>query len=506
MFAPVTQPKAFAQLKERLHQITDIRRVMRIISWDQQVVMPPGGAGIRAEQQATLQRLAHEMFVAPETGKLLDELGSYEDSLDHDSDEASLIRVARQDYEKAVRVPPDLGAEITRAASQGYMAWKQAKASSDFASFLPHLEHHVELRRRYVECFDNFDEPYDALLDDFERGMKAAQVRVIFDRLKEELVPLIADVSEANGGEDIMRGPWNLDAQRAISEEVVELFGHRPGEWRLDPTVHPFASGGGATDVRITTRYEEDNFESFFATMHEYGHGIYEHQVAPELERLPIGSGVSLGLHESQSRMWENLVGRSRPFWRFFYPRVQAAFPDVLRNVDLETWYRAVNRVEPSLIRIMADEVTYNMHIILRFELEQDILEGRVELSELPQVWNERIDEYLGIEVPDDAHGVLQDMHWGAGTIGYFPTYSLGNVMSVQIWERLRGDIADLDDQIERGDFTALREWLGEHVHRHGRKFGPVGTLERAVGGPIDPEPYLRYLTQKFTELVRAPA
>jgi carboxypeptidase Taq len=497
-------PAAYDELTARLAPIVDLRRAASILLWDQQTMMPPAGAGVRSEQLATLQRTAHELFVSDETGRLLEEVRSYEESLDPESDEASLIRVTREDFEKAVRVPADLRAEMTRAGSQGLQAWIKAKAASDFEAFLPALERNYELRRRYVECFEPAEEPYDILLDDYERGMKTAEVRTIFDRLKEELVPLIAEVGE-QGSDEVLEGNFPEDAQRAVSHEVVDLFGYREGSWRLDPTVHPFASGGGS-DIRITTHYDERNLESLFATMHEYGHGLYEHQVDTAFQRTPLGSGVSLGLHESQSRMWENLVGRSRPFWNLFYPRVQATFPEQLGKVELEAFYRAVNRVQPSLIRIKADEVTYNMHIILRFELEQDLVNGRVELAELPELWNAKMDEYLGVEVPDDANGVLQDVHWSAGTMGYFPTYSLGNVISVQIWERLRRDLPDLDEQIERGEFGPLKEWLREHVHKHGRKLGPRGTLEKAVGGPIDPEPYLRYLKQKFTELVAAPA
>jgi carboxypeptidase Taq len=494
----VGAPKAFDELKTRLGQVTDLRRVQRLLSWDMQVMMPPAGAPTRAEQQATLDRTAHELFTSPDTGRLLEELRSYEDSLDPDSDEASLIRVARTDFEKAVRVPVDLRSEMVRAATEGFQAWREAKPANDFDAFRPYLERHLELRHRYVECFPEGNEPYDVLLDDYERGMKAAEVRSVFDRLKDELVPLIPEAAEAYGADEgVLSRSFPKDAQIALSAEVVELFGHRDNAWRLDPTLHPFASGGGSDDIRITTKYEPTGLESLFATMHEYGHGLYEHQVAPELERTPLGSGVSLGLHESQSRMWENLVGRSRCFWRFFYPRLQAHFPDVLADIDEETWYRTVNRVQPSLIRIAADEVTYNMHIVLRFELEQDLLAGNVPLTELPTEWGQRMHDYLGIDVPDDAKGVLQDMHWGTGTIGYFPTYSLGNVMSVQIWERIKDEIADLDEQIERGEFTPLREWLRENIHRHGRKFGPQETLQRAVGSTIDPEPYLRYLNEK---------
>ena len=267
---------------------------------------------------------------------------------------------------------------MVKAATEGFMAWRQAKPENDYDAFRPFLEHHLELRRRYVELFPEADEPYDVLLDDYERGMKAADVRAVFDRLKEELVPLVGEAAEMYGEDDgTLARSFPADQQEALSREIIELFGHREGAFRLDPTVHPFASGGGIDDIRITTKYEPTGLESFFATMHEYGHGLYEHQIARELDRTPLGGGVSLGLHESQSRMWENLVGRSRPFWRFMYPRVQSHFAPLLDDVDEETFFRAVNRVQPSLIRIAADEVTYNMHVILRFELEQDLLAAR---------------------------------------------------------------------------------------------------------------------------------
>ncbi len=491
-------PQAFAELKKRLQQVTDLNRVRRVLAWDMQVMMPPAGARVRGEQQATIDRIGYDLFASADTGRLLEELRSYEDSLDPDSDDASLIRVARKDYEKAVRVPPELRTEMVRAATEGFIAWRKAKPANDFESFRPYLETHLELRRRYVELFPEAGEPYDVLLDDYERGMTAAEVRAVFDRLKEELAPIVTEAAELYGEDDgTLDREFPKDEQVALSNEIVELFGLREGAWRLDPTVHPFASGGGVDDIRITTKYMSTGLESFFATMHEYGHGLYEHQVAAELDRTPLGSGVSLGLHESQSRMWENLVGRSRPFWRYFYPLLQARFPSQLADVDEETFFRAVNRVHPSLIRIAADEVTYNMHVILRFELEQDLLAGNIDLHRLPEEWNRRMFDYLGVEVPDDAHGVLQDMHWGTGTIGYFPTYSLGNVMSVQIWEKIKDDIPDLDERIERGEFAPLREWLGENIHRHGRKFLPQETLERAVGARIDPEPYLRYLREK---------
>ena len=444
---------ALEQLKQRLAEVYDVHAVSRLLMWDQQTMMPVAGAGIRAEHAATLRRLAHERFTGRETGRLLDELRAREDSLDPDSDDACLIRITRRDYEKEVRVPTELRAEMARAASQARQAWVEARAKSDFKAFLPALEHNIELRRRYVECFEPVEEPYDILLDDFEPETTTADVRPIFDEVKAELVPLIAELSDADADDDFLTGEFPPDRQEALVNELVGTLGMRPDSWRLDPTEHPFASGPGVDDIRITTAYDPSTLFSLFATIHEYGHGLYQHQLPRTLERLPIGTACSLGIHESQSRLWENLVGRGRPFWRFYYTRLQQAFPEQL---------------------------------------------GGVELAELPEIWNERMQEYLGVEVPDDAHGVLQDVHWSAGLIGYFATYLLGTVMSVQIWRKLLDEVPDVDEQIERGEFGALREWLGEHVHAQGRRHPPQETLRRAVGETIRARPYLDYLDQKF--------
>jgi carboxypeptidase Taq len=492
----MTPPSEFITLKTKLGEIHDLVKVGGLLSWDQQTIMPARGAEVRAQQLATIGRLSHELFVSDEIGSLLEGLQPYEESLDRDSNEASLIRMTRRDFDKAARVPPSLTAETSRVGSLAFGAWVEAKQKSDYESFRPWLEQMVDLRRRYVECFPPADDPYDPLLDDYEPAMKTAQVRDIFVRLKEELIPLV----DAAGPSATPRiaGHFPAAKQRELGLEIVRRFGYDDSAWRIDTAPHPFAASLGTTDIRITTREPEDSLDGLFATMHESGHGLYEHGVDPALERTPLARGASLGLHESQSRLWENLVGRSRPFWSWFYPRLQEAFPSALGAVDEETWFRSINDVSPGLIRIEADEASYNLHIILRFELEQRIMADEIDLRDLPEEWNAAIKEYLGVDVPDDAHGVLQDVHWSRGALGYFPTYSLGNVMSAQIWERMLEDVPDVEEQMSRGEFSALREWLREHVHRHGRKFLPAEMLERVIGGPLDPEPYLRYLQGKL--------
>jgi carboxypeptidase Taq len=491
----VSAPRAYETLRTKLGEIHDIVKSASLLGWDQQVLMPSRGGEARSYQLATLGKLAHELFISEEIGSLLEELRSYEESLDYESLDASLIRVARLDYEKAARVPPELSAEITRVGAQSFGVWVEARAKSDYESFRPWLEQLVELKHRYVECYPPGDELYDTLLDDYERGMKAAEVRAIFDRLKEVLIPLVDAAAPAATPQ--VHGTFPAEIQRRLSLEIVKRFGFDETGWRLDAAPHPFAQSLATQDIRITTREPEDSLDGLFATMHECGHGLYEAGVDLALERTLLARGASLGLHESQSRLWENLVGRSRPFWNWFYPRLQETFPSQLGSVDEETWFRSINDVRRGLIRIEADEASYNLHIILRFELEQQIMDG-LDLRELPDRWNEAMAQYLGIEVPNNALGVLQDVHWSRGGFGYFPTYSLGNVISVQIWEKLREDVDDVDGQIARGEFGEIREWLRENVHRHGRKFTPVETLERAIGARIDPEPYLAYLQGKL--------
>jgi carboxypeptidase Taq len=497
----------YDELRRRLAEIHDVRMSRSILSWDQHTKMPPKAGEIRAEQLGTLDRLAHELFISDEIGRLLEDLRPHEESLPYESNEASLIRVTRRDYEKARRVPSELRAELTRAGAKALPAWIEAREKSDFSIFHPYLERNIELQGEYVACFEKGEDDYDVLLDDFDEGMKTAEVRGVFEELKQGLIPLIADIAERGDVVDdsCLRQTYPIDRQRAFALEVLERFGFTPESWRLDPTVHPFAMSAATTDIRLTTRYDESDLNSLFAAVHEFGHGFYEAGIDSALERTPLSQVTSMSLHESQSRMWENLVGRSLPFWRFFYPRLQAAFPDQFGGVELDEYYRAINRVQPSLIRIEADEATYNLHIILRFELEQEIVDGSLDLADLPEAWNARMTEYLGVDVPDDARGVLQDIHWSGGAIGYFPTYSLGNVISVQLWEQVRAALPDLDSQFERGEFGEFAAWLRENLHRHGRKFTSKEMLEKLVGGGMDPGPYLRYLREKLGEIYGLP-
>jgi carboxypeptidase Taq len=488
-----TTARQLERLKRILAEIADLKHAEAVLDWDARVSMPPGGAESRADASGTLTRLSHERFVADEVGDLL---GRLDGAGDPDSDEAALVRVTRRLWQRARRVPPELTGEMARANGVAVAAWDRAKAASDFASFAPHLQRQLELKQRYIECFPEVGTAYDVLLEDYEEGMTTAEVRSVFDRLKDELMAIVE--RRRDDTLDPPRGPFPAESQKETRRRVLAAFGADDSSWRIDETPHPFASKPGVGDIRLTTHTDENDLTSLFSTMHEFGHGVYENDVDPSFARTPLGGGTSSALHESQSRTWENLVGRSRGFWRWFYPQLQSLFPDPLCGLDEDSFVRRVNAVRPGLIRGDADEVTYGLHIILRFELEQELLAGSVSVHDLPQVWNARMQEYLGVDVPDDARGVLQDMHWAIGLFGYFPTYQLGNVISVQIWERAVADLGDLEEQFARGEFSLLREWLREHVYRHGSKYPPRELLRRVTGSDLDPEPYLRYLHAKF--------
>ena len=462
--------------------------------------MPPAGSTARAELRATLARLAHEHATDPAVGELLEELRPFEDEHPFDSFEASLIRVTRREYEKQRRVPAEWRAESARAGALGYRAWLRARDERDYEVFRPHLERRLELVQEYVACHTPYDDPYDVLLDDYEPGMATADVERVFERLKAELVPLVADVGEPVD-DSCLRGSFPPEGQRRFALEVLGTWGMDEEAWRLDDTVHPFATSPGAGDIRLTTRFNDDEPSGILSCLHEFGHGLYDRQLDPAFARTPLATGASAAFHESQSRLWENLVGRRLSTWRHFYPRLQEALPEQLGTVPLETFHRALNRVEPGVRRVDADEVTYSLHVVVRFDLERAMLAGDVTAVELPDAFDAKLREYLGVQPADALDGVLQDVHWSDASFGYFPTYAIGNVISLQLWERAAAELGDLDAQFERGDFGPLRSWLGERVHRWGRSFTPAELLERIVGGPLDAEPYLAYLRQKVDEL-----
>ena len=497
-----TDPK-LARLKEISGEVADLDSAASILHWDMQCYMPPGGVEARGNQMAILGRLAHERRTSDELGKLLADLASSAAQMDPDSDDARLIKVARRAYEKATKVPTELVVEFTQVTSNAHQVWEQARANNDFASFRPSLERIFELRRRYADCFAPYDHVYDPLLDDFEPGLKTADVKAIFEALRPKQVELIqAITSRPQVDDSFLSQQYEDQKQWNFGVEVISKIGYDWKRSRQDRAAHPFTTTFSINDVRITTRIIPDNLGSaLFSTLHEAGHAMYEMGVNQAFERTPLAGGTSLAIHESQSRMWENLVGRSIPFWQHFYPRLQETFPAQLGNVSLEAFYKGINKVQPSLIRVEADEATYNLHVMLRLELEIAVLEGKLAVKDLPEAWNARVQDYLGLTPPNDSQGVLQDVHWSGGMIGYFSTYALGNLVSGQFWDRINKDIPDLPDQIRRGEFAALRGWLSEKVHLHGSKFEPQELVQRITGTKIDPAPYLRYLTEKYSAI-----
>jgi carboxypeptidase Taq len=492
------------ELRSRLGEIYDLSRAASLLAWDERTMMPPAGAEARAETLATLARVRHEMFCADEIGRLIDEVRSGPDGNAQPGETVTgdLARVVARDWEKARRVPSDLRAELARASSLAENAWVEAKHRSDFSLLLPHLERNVELTRRYADCYEGFpgfSHPYDPLLDEYEPEMTTEQMRAVLVGLREGLVPLVREAADGGGaGDDPFLGDFPAEAQMDLVAELVSELPFPEESWRLDPTEHPFAISIGRGDVRLTTRYDEGNLAmALFSVMHEAGHGLYESGVDPELARTPLAKPRSLGLHESQSRLWENWVARGRPYLERLLPRLRERFPGAFEGVGAAELERGANRVERSLIRIEADEVTYNLHILIRFELELEIFEGGLPLAELPEAWNARYRDYLGLEVPDDAHGVLQDVHWAGGAFGYFPTYSLGNIIAGQLWEAAGRDLDDLPGRISEGDLDSLGGWLRDRVHRHGRRLSPAEILERAGCGELSVEPLLAHLRER---------
>ena len=494
----------FTELLEILGTVADLSSAAGVLHWDQETYMPAGGATDRALALATLSRLSHELFVQSRVGELLSRLEEKTRELPYDSFEASLVRVTRRHYDRAVKVPSKLVAELAEASSLATSVWARAKADNDFRAFAPYLERNVRLVRQMADHLGYAEHPYDALLDQYEPGMKLSDIEPLFVELKAHLVPLVkAIVARADAVDDsILHQPYDEARQWELTVEALRAIGYDFNRGRQDRSPHPFTIDFGPGDVRVTTRIDPNDFTSaLFSTIHEGGHALYAQGIPESLRRTPLFNGASLGVHESQSRLWENVVGRSREFWRFFLPKAQALFPEQLGRADVETVYRAVNRSRPGEIRTEADEVTYNLHIFLRLELENDLLEGRLAVADLPDAWNAKMEAYLGLRPRDDAHGVLQDIHWSHGSIGYFPTYTLGNILSVQFFEQACRERPEIPQAIERGDFLPLLSWLREKIHVHGAKLTPKELVERVTGGPIRIEPYVNYLKRKYWEL-----
>lgn len=500
MSRTTTSQPGLDRLATLIGESVDLRHAADVIEWDERVYMPPGGAPVHGEMSATLRRLAHETFTSAAVGEALAAAEAAVAGGDPDADDARTVAVTRRDFDKATRVPSDFVAEQARVVSAAQHAWGEARAASNFAAFKPHLERIIELKRQYVTFFPASDHPYDVLLDDFEPGMKTADVKAIFDALRTRQVDLVRRVAERPQVNDgFLRAPYDEKALIDFSVEVMTAFGFDFGRGRQDKSIHPFCTSFGSDDVRITTRFVESYpLSLLFGTMHETGHALYEQGVAPRYQRTMVEGGASLGIHESQSRLWENIVGRSRPFWEHFFPRLKQRFSSQLRDVTLEQFYRGINRVERSQVRVEADEATYNLHVMLRVELEIALVEGRIEAGDLEEAWDSRMREYLGVTPSNAAKGVLQDIHWSAGLFGYFATYTLGNVIAAQLARAVRAQHSSLDDDMRRGDFSALLSWLRNNLHQHGRKFEPRELVTRITGSAIDPAAYLEYLDEKY--------
>ncbi|BFU95744.1 MAG: Thermostable carboxypeptidase 1 [Nitrospira sp.] len=508
--------KTLATLENLTNRLVEIQRInsaASVLSWDQETHMPAGGGSARAEQIATLQGIAHRQFVSDKTESLL---GAAVDlvtgrPLDLDGelwDESaqSLLREVWRDFSRAKKLPSDFVVKLSRECSLAQQVWAEAREGNAFVDFLPNLDTVLTLKREEAHYLGYTDSPYNALLDYYEPEATIAGLRPLFAQLKARLVPLLRKIqnSSVRVDDSILFHAYDSARQLEFGRLVLIAMGYDFERGRLDLSAHPFTTSFHPTDVRVTTRVHEHDLTScLFSCIHEGGHGLYDQGLDPAHYGTPLGDSVSLGIHESQSRMWENCVGRSRAFWRFFYPILQQTFHHQLQSIDLDHFYAAVNRVKPSYIRVEADELTYNLHIMLRVEIEQGLIEGRVKAEELPELWNLKMKEYLDIVPQTDAEGVLQDVHWSLGAFGYFPTYTLGNLYAVQFYDQARMEIPHLEDEIAAGQLLILRRWLGQKIHRWGRMFTPERLAQRVTGVSLTPEPYLQYIERKYSELYR---
>jgi carboxypeptidase Taq len=498
-----------AELKGRFREISDLSSASSVLHWDQTTYMPPGGAEARGRQVAMLSQLVHERLVAPAVGRLIEALMPYGESLPRGSDDAGIIRTAQRDYEKAIKVPADYVARASAHNSASYQAWTQARPANDFKRMVPYLDKTLELSREYAGFFAPYAHIADPLIDDADEGMTTAAIRKLFAELKRGLVPLLnAICAQPETNDSCLRQDYPKPSQLEFARLAAERLGYDFKRGRLDLTHHPFCTRFSAGDVRITTRVNENDLgDAFFSTVHESGHAMYEQGVDAVLAATPAGHGVSAGVHESQSRLWENIVARSRGFWEYFYPSLQKRFPGQLSAVALDAFHRAINKVARSLIRTDADEVSYNLHIMLRFDLELRLLEGKLAVKDLPEAWRAAMQEDLGIAPPDDRDGCLQDVHWYSGAIGgAFQSYTIGNILAAQFYAAACNAHPEIADDIARGEFATLHGWLQGNLYQHGAKFPPNEIIKRTTGSPLNMKPYLGYLREKYGALYLLPS
>lgn len=495
---------ALEQLKARLSDVFYIGSATALVGWEQQTYMPEGGSETHAGQMGILTRLEHEMFTSEETGRLLEAAEAELNGADYDHPDTSLIRVTKHDYALRTRVPAKLVEAMSYHNAIAHNVWAKARQDNDFKAFVPTLRKTFELATQLAEALGYTDHIYDALLDQFEPGAKTAEVAAMFSALKADLVPVVAAIQERRDrvSDAILHRPFDPAKQSQFTEMVARDFGFDFNHGRQDKAVHPFCQSLSPEDVRITTRFDPNFLNpALFGTMHETGHALYEQGAGGPGLHPHLTSGTSLGVHESQSRLWENIVGRSRGFWGKYYPLLQATYPESLGDVDMETFYRAINKSEPSFIRVEADEVTYNLHTMIRFEIELDLLTGALRVEDAPEVWNAKYQAYLGITPPTDTVGILQDVHWSSGLIGYFATYTIGNLLSAQLYEKALADLPGIPADIAAGKFSTLLDWLRANIHQHGRKYRPTELIMRVTGKPLSSEAYVRYLKTKYGEI-----
>lgn len=492
--------EAYETFMDKVAELADIGHAEGLLSWDQETYMPPKGAAMRARAQGTLAGLHHERLTAPELVGLVADLRGQV----LEGDAAVNVREIGRSQDRALKIPKELVVELSQTESLSHEAWIEARQQAEFTLFQPWLEKILKLKKEVAERVGYEGTIYNALLDEYEPYARTEDIEPVFAELKEKLVPLVEKITatEKFPAKGIIDQDFAIAKQEELGRQVLADLGFDLEAGRLDVAVHPFCSGTSRDDVRLTTRYSADWLPgSLFGTIHEAGHGLYEQGLPADAVGTPAGGSVSLGIHESQSRLWENMVGRSRAFWTHYLPRLKALFPAQLQEIDLDSFYAAVNQVEPSLIRVEADEVTYNLHILLRFELERDLLEERVEVAELPSVWNERMQQYLGVRPPDDAQGVLQDVHWSFGLMGYFPTYTLGNLYGAQFFHQAQQDLPDLQAQIGRGELLNLKTWLNDKVHSRGSRLMAGELVEEVTGEKLNADYFTDYLQKKFGAL-----